>query len=100
MIEYRWKYYGSAWRKEWCRLSLFEFFEICMRKPEQELGSWAEVDDFAIDIGHQGSALILFFFFFFTSVMDGLTKGIQQKVPWCMLFVDNIVFIDETRTRG
>jgi len=29
--------------------------------------------------------------------MDELTRGIQNEVPWCMLFVDDIVLIDETK---
>ena len=30
-------------------------------------------------------------------VMDKLTKGIQTKLPWCFLFVGDIVLINETR---
>jgi len=42
-----------------------------------------DTDDFPIDIElHQGSGLGPFLF---TIVMDELTKGIQDKVPWCML---------------
>ncbi|XP_074361011.1 uncharacterized protein LOC141701220 [Apium graveolens] len=29
--------------------------------------------------------------------MDVLTRGIQDGVPWCMLFADDIVIIKETR---
>ena len=29
--------------------------------------------------------------------MDKLTRGIQDEIPWCMLFVDDIVLINETR---
>jgi len=54
-----------------------------------------DTEDFLIDIGlHQGSALSPFLF---TIVLDELIKGIQDKVPWCMLFAGNIVLIDETR---
>ncbi|XP_015159328.1 uncharacterized protein [Solanum tuberosum] len=31
--------------------------------------------------------------------MDELTQSIQGNVPWCMLFADDIVLIDETRDR-
>nr|XP_016448327.1 PREDICTED: uncharacterized protein LOC107773418 [Nicotiana tabacum] len=29
--------------------------------------------------------------------MDALTRHIQGEVPWCILFADDIVLIDETR---
>jgi len=54
-----------------------------------------DTEDFPIDIGlHQGSALSPFLF---TSVMDELTRGIQDDIPWCILFADDIVLIDESR---
>ncbi|KAG5615078.1 hypothetical protein H5410_014902 [Solanum commersonii] len=31
--------------------------------------------------------------------MDELTRSIQEEVPWCMLFADDIVLIDETRDK-
>ena len=54
-----------------------------------------DTEDFSIDIGlHQGSTLS---HFLFTTVMDELTRGIQDEIPWCMLFADDIVLIDESR---
>jgi len=29
--------------------------------------------------------------------MDELTRDIRDELLWCMLFADDIVFIDETR---
>jgi len=54
-----------------------------------------DTEEFFIDIGlHQGSALSPFLS---TTVMDALNRGIQDEIPWCMLFTDDIVLIDETR---
>ena len=30
--------------------------------------------------------------------MDELTKHIHDAIPWCMLFADDIVLIDETKS--
>ena len=54
-----------------------------------------ETNEFAITVGlHQGSTLSPYLF---VLVMDELTRHIQEEVPWCMLFADDVVLIDETR---
>ncbi|EXB56439.1 putative CRM domain-containing protein [Morus notabilis] len=51
--------------------------------------------EFPIRIGlNQGSALSPYLF---TIVMDELTREIQDRVPWCMLFADDKVLVDEHR---
>ncbi|KAI0498557.1 hypothetical protein KFK09_019445 [Dendrobium nobile] len=50
---------------------------------------------FPITVGlHQGSALSSYLF---ALVMDILTRHLQEDVPWCMLFVDDILLIHKTR---
>lgn len=52
-------------------------------------------EEFPITIGvHQGSALSPFLF---ALVMDELTRSVQDDIPWCMMFADDIVLIDETK---
>jgi len=54
-----------------------------------------ETSQFPITVGlHQGSALSPYLF---ALIMDDLTGHIQDEVPWCMLFADDIVLIDETK---
>jgi len=54
-----------------------------------------ETHDFPINIGlHQRLAISPFHF---TIIMDDLARGIQDKIPWCILFAHDIVLIDETK---
>ncbi|XP_070047294.1 secreted RxLR effector protein 78-like [Nicotiana tomentosiformis] len=54
-----------------------------------------DAEYFPVEIGlHQGLSLSPFLF---ALALDVLTRHIQGRVPWCMLFVDDIVLIDDTR---
>ena len=54
-------------------------------------------NEFSITTGvYQGSALSPFLF---AIVMDEITKSILEKIPWCMLFADDIILIDEIKKR-
>ena len=34
--------------------------------------------------------------YLFALVMDGVTRNIQEDIPWCMLFTDDVVLVDES----
>jgi hypothetical protein len=56
-----------------------------------------DTNDFPINIGlHQGSVLNPYLF---GLVMDEVTRDIQGGIPWCMLFIDDMVLVDESRMR-
>ncbi|PKA52309.1 integrator complex subunit 11 [Apostasia shenzhenica] len=51
--------------------------------------------DFPITVGlHQGSSLSPYLF---ALIMEVMTGHIQDEVPWCMLFADDIVLIEKTK---
>ena len=36
--------------------------------------------------------------YLFALVMDEVTRDIQGDIPWCMLFADDVVLVDDSRT--
>jgi hypothetical protein len=55
-----------------------------------------DTNDFPITIVlHQRSALSPYLF---ALVMDEVARDIQGGIPWCMLFADDVVLLDESRT--
>jgi hypothetical protein len=59
--------------------------------------SEGDTNNFSINIGlHQGSALNPYLY---DLVMDEVTRDIQGSIPWCMLFADDVVLVDESKTR-
>jgi hypothetical protein len=55
-----------------------------------------DTNDFPINIElHQGSTLSPYLF---TFVMDEVTRDIESGIPWCMLFIDDVILVDESRT--
>jgi hypothetical protein len=53
-----------------------------------------DTNDFPINIElHQWSALSPYLF---ALVMDEVTRDIQDGIPWCMLFVDYVILVNES----
>ena len=54
-------------------------------------------NDFSITVRlHQGSAMSPFLL---AIMMDELIRATQDEISWCMLFIDDIVLVDEMRDR-
>ena len=58
--------------------------------------NYDNTDYFPIKIRlHQRSTLNPYLF---ALVMDEVTRNIQGNIPWCMLFADDVVLVDESQT--
>jgi hypothetical protein len=56
-----------------------------------------DTNDFPINIGlHQELTLSSYLF---ALIMDEVTRDIQGGIPWCMLFTDDVILVDESMTR-
>jgi hypothetical protein len=51
-----------------------------------------DTDDFPIKIGSALSPYL------FDLAMDEVTRDIQEDIPWCMLFADDVVLVNDSRT--
>jgi hypothetical protein len=71
------------------------FRDMCENVVTSVRVGFSETDTFPNTIGLcQGSALSPYMFFL---VMDEVTKDIQEDIPWCILFSDDVVLVNETR---
>ncbi|GJX85066.1 retrovirus-related pol polyprotein LINE-1 [Tanacetum coccineum] len=53
-----------------------------------------DTEFFPVEVGlHQGSAISLYLF---ALILDEISRGIQEDIPWCMIFADDIVLIAES----
>ena len=67
---------------------MYDNAKTCVRAPV------GDTEYFPVEVGlHQGSALSPFLF---VVILNEMSKRIQDSVPWCMLFADDIVLVAET----
>ncbi|XP_071699118.1 uncharacterized protein [Rutidosis leptorrhynchoides] len=67
----------------------YEGAKSCVRTPV------GNTEVFPIEVGlHQGSALSPFLF---ALILDGLSRGTQECIPWCLIFADDIVLVSDSK---
>ncbi|GKD20537.1 retrovirus-related pol polyprotein LINE-1 [Tanacetum coccineum] len=67
---------------------MYEGARTCVRTPT------GNTEYFPVNVGlHQGSAICPYLF---ALILDKLTKGIQESIPWCLIFADDIMLVSET----
>ncbi|GJY38489.1 retrovirus-related pol polyprotein LINE-1 [Tanacetum coccineum] len=68
---------------------MYKGARTCVRTPT------GNTKYFPVDVDlHQGLAISPYLF---ALILHELTKGIQESIPWCLIFADDIVLISETR---
>ncbi|GKB80815.1 retrovirus-related pol polyprotein LINE-1 [Tanacetum coccineum] len=68
---------------------MYEGARTCVRTPT------GNSEYFPVDVGlHQGSAISPYLF---ALILDELSRGIQESIPWCLIFADDIVLVSDTR---
>ena len=73
----------------------YQYCKIASKAVTSVRTNDGNTDYFPIEIGlHQGSALSPYLF---ALVMDEVTRDIQGDIPWCMLFADDVVLVDESQ---
>ena len=69
-----------------------EMYRITYTRVRSSVG---ETEGFEVKVGlHQGSALSPLIF---NIVMDVITQDLRERVPWCILYADDIVLCAERR---
>ena len=96
MTKYREMSCGGLWRSTKSQLSTLPSSKDMYKNAMTFVRTCdGNTTDFSINIGlHQGSALSPYLF---VLVMDEVTRDIQGETPWCMLFADDVVLVDESR---